>query len=119
MNKNVRVIYKKVTENLKKKGYININHRPVNTLDELVDIASIFRSPEYETFRIIYMKDNNIAGYESISSKTPMSVPVFRICCFAPRRRKGGALFLRGGQTSIRARKSRIVSAGMPRPSVR
>ena len=78
MNKNVRVIYKKVTENLKKKGYININHRPVNTLDELVDIASIFRSPEYETFRIIYMKDNNIAGYESISSRIPLCVPLFR-----------------------------------------
>ena len=78
MNRNVRVVYKKVTDSFKKKGYLNLNHRLVNTKDDLVDIASIFRSPEYETFRIIYMNDNKIAGYESISSKTPNCVPVFQ-----------------------------------------
>ena len=78
MNRNVRVVYKKVTDNFKKKGYLNLNHRLVNTKDDLVDIASIFRSPEYETFRIIYMNGNKVAGYESMSSKTPNSVPVFR-----------------------------------------
>lgn len=78
MNKTVKVIYKKVTDNFKKKGYINLNHRLVNTKDDLVDIASIFRNPEYETFRIVYMNDNKVAGYESVSSKTPTSVPLFR-----------------------------------------
>ncbi len=78
MDKNVRVIYKKVTEKFKKNGYINLNHRLVNTKDDLVDIATIFRNPNYETFRVIYMKDKKIAGYESISSKTPISVPLFR-----------------------------------------
>ena len=78
MNKNVRVIYKKVTDNFKKKGYINLNHRLVNTKDDLVDIASIFRSPEYETFRIIYMKDHNIEGYESIYSRITLYVTILR-----------------------------------------
>ena len=78
MNRTVKVIYKKVTENLKKKGYINLNHRLVNTKDDLVDMASIFRSPEYETFRIVYMNDNKVAGYESVSTKTPTSVHLFR-----------------------------------------
>ena len=78
MNRTVKVIYKKVTDSFKKKGYINLNHRLVNTKDDLVDIASIFRNPEYETFRIIYMNDNNVAGYELISSKTPNCVPLFK-----------------------------------------
>ena len=77
MDKNVRVIYKKVTEKMKKNGYINLNHRLVNTKDDLIDIASIFRSPDFETFRIIYMKGKSIAGYESISSRTPIVVSLF------------------------------------------
>lgn len=78
MNKKIKVIYKKLTPKLKKYGYINLNHRPVNTKDDLVEIANIFRSPEYETFRMIYIKNNKIAGYESISSKIPSFVPIFR-----------------------------------------
>jgi len=77
MNKNVRVVYKKITEKLKKDGYINLNHRLVNSKDDLVDIASIFRSHDFETFRIIYIKDNRIAGYESITSRNPVSAPLF------------------------------------------
>ena len=39
MNKNARVIYKRLTEPMKKRGYINLNHRLVNTKDDLVEIA--------------------------------------------------------------------------------
>jgi len=76
-NRNVKVIYKKLTKDFERKGYINLNHRLVNTKDELVEIASIFRSPQYETFRIVYMKDNIIVGLESISSKNPTAVTIF------------------------------------------
>lgn len=77
-NKNVKVIYKRIEpEFFKKYGYINLNHREVNTKEQLVEIASIFRNPMYETFRIIYMKGNKIAGYESITSKVPQKVQVF------------------------------------------
>ena len=61
----------------KKRGYINLNHRLVNTKDDLVEIAEIFRSTQYETFRLIYMKENKIVGYESISSRVPNYVNVF------------------------------------------
>ena len=77
MNKNARVIYKRLTKPMKKRGYINLNHRLVNTKDDLVEIAEIFRSTQYETFRLIYMKENKIVGYESISSRVPNYVNVF------------------------------------------
>lgn len=77
MNKNARVIYKRLTEPMKKRGYINLNHRLVNTKGDLVEIAEIFRSTQYETFRLIYMKENKIVGYESISSRVPNYVNVF------------------------------------------
>lgn len=78
MNRNCRVIYKSLTEPMRKKGYINLNHRLVNTKDDLVEIAEIFRSTEYETFRLIYMKGNKIVGHESISSRTPNYVRIFQ-----------------------------------------
>ena len=77
MNKNARVIYKRLTEPMKKRGYINLNHRLVNTKDDLVEIAEIFRSTQYETFRLIYMKESKIVGYESISSRVPNYVNIF------------------------------------------
>lgn len=78
-NKDVKVIYKKIEpEFLNKFGYINLNHREVNTKEELVQIASIFRNPMYETLRIVYVnKDDKIVGYESITSKAPRQVSVF------------------------------------------
>ena len=48
MNKNVRVIYKKLTRRLEQIGYINLNHREINSKNDLVEIATIFRNPRYE-----------------------------------------------------------------------
>lgn len=79
MNKKINVLYKRITKRFSQNGYINLNHRPVNTKNDLVEICSIFRNPEYETFRIVYVKDKKIAGYESISSRCPSCVPLF--CC--------------------------------------
>ena len=79
LNKNVKMIYKKIEPNFfNKYGYINLNHREVNTKEELVEIASIFRNPMYETFRIVYVdKESKIVGYESITSKAPKHVNIF------------------------------------------
>ena len=79
MNKNVRVIYKKIEPQfLNKYGYINLNHRNINSKNDLIEIASIFRNPMYETFRIIYMKDNKIVGHEAITTKTSNHVYIFK-----------------------------------------
>ena len=77
-NKNVKVIYQKIKEKFEEKGYIDLNHKLVNTDEDLVQLAQIFRDPRYETFRIIYMKKNKIAGYESISTRTPNSVAIVK-----------------------------------------
>ena len=78
-SKNVRVIFRKLTKDFESKGYINLNHREINTKDDLAEISSIFRDPRYETFRLIYMKGNSIVGYESISSKTPSFTSIIPI----------------------------------------
>lgn len=78
-NNNVKVIYKKLKKDLNKKGFINLNHRVVNTNEDLVEIASIFRDQRYETFRVVYMNKNKIVGYESISTKTPNSVALYKV----------------------------------------
>ena len=78
MNKNTKVIYKRIEEDFYDKGYINLNHRLVNTKDDLVEIASIFRDERYETFRVVFMKGNNIVGYESITSKMPNYVHILK-----------------------------------------
>lgn len=76
MNKNTKIIYKRIHENFYEKGYINLNHRLVNTKEDLVEIASIFRDERFETFRVVFMKDNSIVGYESITSKVPNEVTI-------------------------------------------
>lgn len=79
MNDNVKIIYKKIQGELKQKGYINLNHRLVNTKEDLVELATIFRDPRYETFRIIYMNGNSIVGNESITTRTPDSVIIGKL----------------------------------------
>lgn len=78
MNKNTKVIYKRIEESFYEKGYINLNHRLVNTKDDLVEIASIFRDERFETFRVVFMKENSIVGYESITSKIPDKVSIVK-----------------------------------------
>ncbi len=45
--------------------------------DDLAELGYIFRNPLYETFRIIYMKNDTIVGHEAISSKLPSTTKVF------------------------------------------
>lgn len=78
MNKNAKVIYKRIEESFYEKGYINLNHRLVNSKDDLVEIASIFRDERFETFRVVFMKGNSIVGYESITSKIPNKVSLVK-----------------------------------------
>lgn len=70
-NNKVNTIYRKFTKEFKNKGYIDLNDKTVNNIEEVADIAQIFRNPNYETFRIIYVKENAIVGQEAISSKIP------------------------------------------------
>ena len=77
MNKEAKIVYKRIENKLKKDGFINLNHTLVKTKEDLVEISKIFRDPRYETFRMIYLNKDRIVGYESVSTKTPNSVCLF------------------------------------------
>lgn len=65
------VVGNRVWEGFKKTGYIDLNGKKVTSGQDLAEYAQIFRSPLYETFRVIYLKGNSIVGQEAVSSKTP------------------------------------------------
>lgn len=77
MSEDVKVIYRKLNKNFIRKGYININHIQIESREKLAEVGQIFRDPRYETFRMIYMKDNKIVGQEAISSKVPNYTKIF------------------------------------------
>ena len=59
------------------KEYIDLRDLEINNTTDLVKIAYTFRNPIYETFRIIYMCDNKIVGYESVTSRMPNLCNIF------------------------------------------
>ena len=71
MRKEIKVIYRKLKNNFERKGYININHIQIENKEKLAELGQIFRDPRYETFRMIYMKEDVIVGQEAISSRIP------------------------------------------------
>ena len=64
------------------KEYIDLRDISINNTTDLVKIAYTFRNPIYETFRIIYMCDNKIVGYESLTSRMPNMVNIFKYNSF-------------------------------------
>lgn len=59
------------------KDYIDLRNIQINNTSDLVKVAYTFRNPIFETFRIIYMCDNKIVGYESITSRLPHLCNIF------------------------------------------
>ena len=78
MNSTTQIFYKKLEQNFEKRGYINLEQKEVNSKQDLVEISNIFNSKRYELFRIIYLKDNKIKGYETITSHLPNAVMVIK-----------------------------------------
>ena len=73
----VNVIHRKFTKDFQEKGYIDLNDKKINSIEEVADVSQIFRNPEYETFRVLYLNGDTIVGQEAISSKTPGQTKVF------------------------------------------
>ena len=74
---NIKTIYRKFSKDFHEKGYIDLNNKKINNIQEVADIAQVFRNPNYETFRILYIKGNTIVGQESISSRIPGRTKIF------------------------------------------
>lgn len=78
MNNAPQIFYKKLEQNFEKRGYINLEQKEVNSKQDLVEISNIFNSKRYELFRIVYLKDNKIKSYETITSHLPNAVMVIK-----------------------------------------
>lgn len=75
MEQDVKTIYNKLENiSLNNEGYIDLNSTKINKPKDLVNMCNIFRNPQYETFRVFYMRDNKIVGQEAITSKMPDTV---------------------------------------------
>ena len=61
------------------KKYVDLRDIKINSREDLVKVCQTFRNPKYETFRIIYMRDDNIVNYETITSRLPNSWDIFKV----------------------------------------
>lgn len=73
----IETIYRKFSKDFKARGYIDLNNKKISNVQEVADIAQVFRNPNYETFRILYTKGNTIVGQEAISSRIPGRTKIF------------------------------------------
>ena len=77
MDKNAKIIYNSIDEmKFNNNGYIDLDNVKIKGQTDLASVCNAFRNPCYETFRIIYMKENKIVAHEAFTSKTPNSVDI-------------------------------------------
>ena len=74
----IKTIYNAIDESNTMKKYVDLGNIKIESRDDLLKTCQVFRNPKFETFKIIYMRDNKIINYESITSKIPNSCNVFR-----------------------------------------
>jgi len=65
------------SKELAHKGYVELRGRKVNDVKDVAVMGQIFRNPQYETFRIIYTRGNEIVGHEAMTSRIPGSTVAF------------------------------------------
>jgi len=74
----VETIFDGVPEFEDMKKYVDLRNIEIKSREDLANICQVFRDPRFETFRVIYTRDNNIVGYESITSRLPNAVYIFK-----------------------------------------
>lgn len=75
----IKTIYNAINEENDMKKYVDLRNIKIESREDLLRTCQVFRNPKYETFRIIYMRNNTIVNYESITSRLPNSCNVFRV----------------------------------------
>lgn len=77
MDKNAKIIYNSIDEmKFNNNGYIDLDNVKIRGQTDLASICNSFRNPCYETFRIIYMKENKIVAHEAFTSRIPNAVTI-------------------------------------------
>lgn len=59
------------TPSLIRTGRVDLRGRIVRSARDLARLAQVWRDPRFETFRIVYTKDNAIVGQEAVTSRLP------------------------------------------------
>lgn len=60
-----------ITAPLERDGRIDLRGQTVQSYEDLARLAQVFRDPRYETFRIIYVKGDQIVAHEAMTSRQP------------------------------------------------
>ena len=80
----IKTIYNAINEDNIMKKYVDLRDIKIESRNDLLKTCQVFKNPKFETFRIIYMRNNTIINYESITSKLPNSCNVFRVKAKTP-----------------------------------
>ena len=73
----VRTIGLAITAPLKRTGRIDLRGMIARTVEDVAQLAQVFRDPRFESFRIVYTKGDQIVGHEGVSSRLPDSSAAF------------------------------------------
>ncbi|MFO7890679.1 MAG: hypothetical protein R6V04_10110 [bacterium] len=60
-----------IFKSLMSTGFADLNGVSVKNINEFVAAIQVWRNPNFETFRIVYLKDDVVVGYNSFSSRMP------------------------------------------------
>ena len=80
----IKTIYNAINEDNIMKKYVDLRDIKIESRNDLLKTCQVFKNPKFETFRIIYMRNNKIINYESITSKLPNSCNVLRVKAKTP-----------------------------------
>lgn len=72
----IRTISERIKKTFIEEGEINIIGAEIKGLEDLAALLQIYKNPNFETFRLIYMKGNKIVGIEGASCRLPSVCPI-------------------------------------------
>ncbi len=73
----LRTVGDSISATLVKDKRISLVGQTVSNATQLATLAQVYRNPQYETFRYIYVKGRKIVGHEGRTSRLPGTVQVF------------------------------------------
>lgn len=73
----IRTIARGISTDFIQKGRVNLNGVKIKNAADLAQVGQIFRNPQFETMRYVYVKNGRVVGTDSISAKLPGLSPVF------------------------------------------
>lgn len=74
----VKTVFLGITPSMIKDGQVDLKGRTINGARELATISQVFSNPQFETLRVIYVKNRTIIHHSGISSRLPNQVKTFK-----------------------------------------